>query len=210
MRKSEGPGNDAYPANIPVVWICRECNQSFSCDEDYLRLFLHCVLAGSTNPGDHSHPAVRRALERHGQMRAQIEGSKTQVLAVGRDPLPVWIPDERRVKRVVLKNAKGHAFFELGHPVWAKEKHVWAKPLVRMTQPERRVFFEVPSSDCPGWPEVGSRMMTRLVTGQDVRDAWIVVQEGVYRYRVEQTAGLFVKSILFEYLATETYWEDVA
>ncbi len=53
-------------------------------------------------------------------------------------------------------------------------------------------------------------MMTRLVTGQDVRDAWIVVQEGVYRYRVEQTAGLFVKSILFEYLATETYWEDVA
>ena len=32
-------------------------------------------------------------------------------------------------------------------------------------------------------------MMTRLCTRQDMRDGWIIVQDGVYRFRVEQYGG---------------------
>ena len=50
--------------------------------------------------------------------------------------------------------------------------------------------------------------MTRLITGQDLQNGWVVVQDGVYRYRVEQFGGFLVRSVLHEYLATEVYWEE--
>jgi hypothetical protein len=58
------------------------------------------------------------------------------------------------------------------------------------------------------WPEVGSRMMTRVITGQDLSNGWVIVQEGVYRYAVVQQGGILVRSVLREYLATEVYWDD--
>jgi hypothetical protein len=58
------------------------------------------------------------------------------------------------------------------------------------------------------WPEVGSRMLTRVVTGQDLRNGWVMVQAGVYRYVVLQDDGLLVRSVLHEYLATEVHWAD--
>ena len=56
-------------------------------------------------------------------------------------------------------------------------------------------------------PEVGSRMMTRVMTGQDLADGWVVAQDGVYRYAVAQAGTLLVRTVLFEYLATEVYWK---
>lgn len=51
-------------------------------------------------------------------------------------------------------------------------------------------------------------MMTRLLTGEDMSGAWVVVQEGIYRYSVQPTGGgLRVRSVLSEYLATEVQWE---
>ena len=63
-------------------------------------------------------------------------------------------------------------------------------------------------ADLAGWPEVGSRMMTRLLTGQDFSDGWIVIQDGTYQYGVVQHDGILVRSVLFNYLATEVYWAD--
>lgn len=57
------------------------------------------------------------------------------------------------------------------------------------------------------WPEVGSRMLTRLLTGEDTEGEWVIVQEGIYRYSVQQDGGLRVRSVLSEYLATEVQWE---
>jgi hypothetical protein len=42
------------------------------------------------------------------------------------------------------------------------------------------------------WPEVGSRMLTRVVTGQDLCDRWVIAQGGV--------------SAIHDYLATEVLW----
>ena len=51
-------------------------------------------------------------------------------------------------------------------------------------------------------------MMTRVMTGQDLCDGWVVVQDDVYRYGVAQCGVMLVRSVLFEYLATEVYWGD--
>ncbi|MGH6846825.1 MAG: hypothetical protein ACREC0_05140 [Methylocella sp.] len=50
-------------------------------------------------------------------------------------------------------------------------------------------------------------MMTRLATREDLAGQWVVVQQGIYRYSVQQAGGLRVRSVLSEYLATEVLWE---
>ncbi len=57
------------------------------------------------------------------------------------------------------------------------------------------------------WPELGSRMMTRILTGQDLSDGWVIVQDGVYRDAVLQQGRLTVRSVIEECLATEVRWD---
>jgi hypothetical protein len=47
-----------------------------------------------------------------------------------------------------------------------------------------------------------------VVTGQDLAGSWVTVQDGIYRYAVAQHGVVLVKSVLFEYLATEVFWGD--
>ena len=61
---------------------------------------------------------------------------------------------------------------------------------------ERESFENADAGMLAGWPEVGSRMMTRVMTGQDLCGVWVVVQDGVYRYRVDQCGTTRVRSIL--------------
>lgn len=117
------------------------------------------------------------------------------------------MPELERIRRVVIKNARGHAFYEFGQPALGEPEYVWAGPLSEMTHAQRQQFETGPSG-LVGWPEVGSRMMTRVVTGLDLRDGWIIVQPEVYRYRVEEEEGVVVRTVLSEYLATETHWSS--
>ena len=120
----------------------------------------------------------------------------------------LWKPDISRIKRVALKNARGHAYFEYGEPMLDAPARQWALPLGTMTATERRDFEGLTDEgSLAPWPEVGSRMMTRLATGEDMAGQWVVVQDGVYRYSVQHDGGLQVRSVLFEYLATEVKWE---
>ena len=46
-----------------------------------------------------------------------------------------------------------------------------------------------------------------FATGLDLYSGWVTVQDGTYRYAVDDTEGLRVRSIMWEYLATEVLWE---
>lgn len=73
---------------------------------------------------------------------------------------------------------------------------------------QQRKAFECVEGDLfQGWPEVGSRMMTRVCTGQDMVDGWMIVQEDVYTYCLIQGPPVIVRTVLNEYLATEVVWE---
>lgn len=197
------------PENLPQVEICTSCNSRFSVDEEYLFLFLNCVLSGSTDPARQTDERVARALLRHRKLQARIEGSKSVCQAGGQNGRWIWQPETDRIESVVIKNARGHAFYEYGEPVLTEPQHVWAAPFEKMTAAERVAFENaVTSGAFSPWPEVGTRMMARVLTGQDLLDGWVVVQDDVYRYSVEQCDGILVRSVLFEYLATEVYWSN--
>lgn len=192
------------PPHVPQVEVCSSCNNGFSFDEEYVVAFLSCVLSGTTDPARQTNPKIQRALERNPALRARIEsGRKSYTTTVGEQET-VWQPEIERVHRIVLKNARGHAFFELGEPMLSQPTHIMATPL-QLLSDEQLSNFENVSTNL--WPEVGSRMMTRYITGQDMGNGWVVVQDGVYRYAVFQTGTMTVRSVIWGYLATEVYWE---
>ena len=193
-----------FPENLPVVKICKDCNSSFSADEEYLFLFLHCVLTEATDPNRHIDARVARALRRHKRLHSRIKNSRMEYETIGGDTRCVWKLETERVSRVVIKNARGHAFYEFGEPMLDEPEHVWIAQLETMTVTERAEFDNVQMNTI--FPEVGSRMMTRMITGQNLRNSWIVVQDGVYRYSLDHRDGVLVRSVLMEYLATEVFW----
>jgi len=196
---------EPFPANLPVVQVCKTCNKGFSLDAEYMGAFLGSVLAGSTDPERQCNPNAARILGRNPKLRARIDRARTEYKTLGGETRLVWKPEWERVNRVVLKNARGHAFYEYGEPMLDEPEYVRSTPLESLT-PEQRTEFE--KMDFEGvLPEVGSRMMTRVMTGQDLADGWVVAQDGVYRYAVAQAGTLLVRTVLFEYLATEVYWK---
>jgi hypothetical protein len=194
------------PENLPVVQTCKSCNTGFSLDEEYLAAFLSAVLTGSTEPERQRHPSAARILQRNPKLRARIDRARWGFLTHCGETQIIWRPESARIDRVILKNARGHAFFEIGEPMLDRPKYVRSAPLESLTRAQRADFENIDFG--AGWPEVGNRMMTRLLTGQDLADGWIVVQDGVYRYAVTQAGGMLVRSVLFDYLATEVCWED--
>lgn len=197
------------PHHLPVVTICRDCNNGFSRDEQYAVTFLSCVLSGSTDPLVQKYASAVRALTASPALRVMIERSRTEYDTIGGHTRVVWQPDVNRIRRVILKNARGHAYFEYGEPLLKEPAEVWVRPLESMTDGERRSFESFDEiAALAAWPEVGSRMLTRVVTSQDMKGGWVIVQEGMYRYSVQQWGGLRVRSVWGEYLATEVQWSD--
>jgi hypothetical protein len=194
-----------YPANLPVVEVCAECNVSFSLDEEYTVAFLGAVIAGSTDPANQDNPAAE-IFARNPKLKARIERGKTEYETIGGETRVTWKAESERIARVILKNARGHAFFEYGEPMLDVPTHAASISLTALSAGERARFEDVDMG--PVWPEVGSRMMTRMRTGQDLSGGWVVVQDGVYRYSVSQEGSMIVKAVLFEYLAAEVCWAD--
>ena len=200
---------EPHPVNLPVVGICSDCNNGFAADEEYLFLFLSCVLAGSTDPDSQENPKARRALRHHDKLRRRIELSKTMGKSINGGNQCIWTPETDRIARVVVKNARGHAYYEYAEPILGEPAHVWAVPLESLTVSQREAFENIHGDrTIAGWPEVSSRMMTRVTTGQDLVDGWVIVQDGVYRYGLERCGTILVKSVLYNYLATEVCWND--
>lgn len=121
---------------------------------------------------------------------------------------PVWAVESDRVNRVALKLARCHAAFEFNEPQLEEPAHIIVKPLLLMTEGERAAF-DSQDEAAALWPEVGSRAMQRmLVSGENLfSEAWVVVQEGNYRFQINQSNGLSVKIVLREYLGCEIVWD---
>src|ERR1700676_1694478 len=195
------------PQHLPVVRVCSPCNSGFSKDEQYFVAFIQSVLIGSTDPSMHANQSASRALSESAKLRERIERSKISYRTHGGDTRIVWKPEIDRINRVILKNARGHAYFEFGEPILDKPDYVWNYPLEALTAAERGAFEDANDTNhLAVWPEVGSRMMTRIMSGQDLDGPWVIVQDGTYRYSVAQHGGLVVRSVLYEYLATEVQW----
>jgi len=203
-----------YPENLPVVGACKTCNQGFSQDEQYLVCFLESVFAGSTDPDKISKSSVARAMKRAPALRARIEESRFEV-----DGKIIFTPEEKRIKNVLLKLARGHAAFELSQPCKEEPSHYWCGPLTSLDSDQQEDFDAVHIQQLLG--EVGSRNIQRMLvteitlvspTGelqknQVIVNDWIDVQEGRYRFlAIDDTAGVIIRIVIADYLACEIGW----
>ena len=200
-----------YPAEMITIEACRKCNESFSRDEEYLKALLWMVLAGSTDPEKQKTQEAARMLRRNAGQRERIENSQTERTTLFEEEEIVFAPEMEGVKRVVVKNARGHALYELDRAMSFEADDFSAIPLQVLT-PEQRYEFETTGEEggLLGWAEVGTRLFQRQCdpAQSDMIGPWVIVQDGVYRYAVVDRGddGLLVQSVIQEYLATSVYW----
>lgn len=98
--------------------------------------------------------------------------------------------------------------FEHGQPAEGEPARVAIQPIPTLS-PDMLANFEFIDYGA-GWPEVGSRLMQRLVSGDDMRpDGWVVVQPNVYRFAVMDQGQFIVRTVIREYLATEVTWDHI-
>ncbi|MFI0396967.1 hypothetical protein [Paracoccus jiaweipingae] len=197
-----------FPDDLPTVRICKSCNASFANDEEYFTAFLGSVLAGSTDPEQQIVARSAKILSSNYRLQDEIE-SQLQIVknSDGNDQIS-FIPDMARIQNVVVKNARGHVLFEHGHPVDGEPARVAILPIPSLSPDALSNFERIDYG--AGWPEVGSRLMQRLVSGEDMRpDGWVVVQPRVYRFAVMNHGQFVVRTVIREYLATEVVWDDI-
>jgi len=193
---------DPLPDNLPVVAACAECNRGFSSDEEYLACFLECVLVGTVQP-DRLRPKIQAAL-RHSPKLVREIASSVRPDSRGRR---IWVPDYRRVERVMVKLARGHMLYELGAPRLEAPQSVTCIPFLSMSVEDRLAFERPGAGEIRGWPEIGSRAFLRACGGPPFADQcgpWIQVQRNRYRYAVDEGA---VQMVLAEYLACAVRWD---
>jgi hypothetical protein len=204
-----------YPENLPIVGACKNCNQGFSKDEQYLVCLLESVLAGSTDPKEIKRPSVARAMERSPALRSRIETGKSYV-----NNRIVFNAEENRVRNVMLKLARGHAAFELSQPCRHEPDHFWCGPLETLTEERREAFLAAHIQELYG--EIGSRNIQRMYVTQlklqsksgettmlnMLVNDWIDVQNGYYSYlAIDDVAGVNIRIVVSDYLACEVVWK---
>lgn len=203
-----------YPANLPVVGSCAECNKGFSKDEQYFVCLVEAALCGSTDPNKIRRPSVARILQNTPALRARIDSAKTET-----DGRVQFAVERHRVANVMLKLARGHAAFELSQPCRAEPVHFWCGQLTNLPTDTREAFDEAHVQDVSG--EVGSRGMQRMFVTQItlqsksgdwcqlglVVNDWIDVQDERYRYlAIDDVGGIVIRIVVAEYLACEVAW----
>ena len=122
-----------YPDNLPVTQIYRSCNVSFSADEEYLTALLSVVRSGSTDPAAQASPRASGILRPSPKLRYRLDAAKREYRTNGGETKTVWAPEEDRVRRVIVKNARGHAFYESGEPMLEAPDDVGFLPIEAMT-----------------------------------------------------------------------------
>lgn len=192
------------PANVHVVETCAQCNNGFSSDEEYFAAFLGAAMSGSTEPVAQMFETARKILFGNAKLRREIEATRTESTDADGNARLTWLPDLDRLRRVVVKNARGHAFHELGQPMLKKPDDILIVPLEVIDEERLADFLTVNLGS--GLPEVGSRLLQRVYEGTDMVDGWIIVQPSVYVFAIVETDGVTVRSIIREYLLTEVTW----
>lgn len=146
-----------HPENVPMVDVCRQCNSGFSRDEEYFVAFLACAISGTINLDADQFPVAARILNHSPRLRKRIDLAKQVQWTLDGNREIQWSPDLERVRRVVVKNGRGHIYYELGEPILYPPSHVGISPIPLLSDERWAQFNDVPHDGL--WPEVGCRIM---------------------------------------------------
>lgn len=195
--------DEPYPDNLPVVPACKDCNNAFSLDEEYLACFVECVICDSTDSTKLTRPNVQRILRNKPKLRKYITDLKQKTL----DESTSWLPDTNRLKAVISKLAIGHIAYEY-YPHYVTPKSITFTPYPQMTASQRKEFEHSPTFlEQNLLPEIGTRAFDRVRVDSNGRllndGGWRIIQPNRYRYTFINNDFLCVKIVLSEYFACE-------
>lgn len=203
------------PENLPIVPACRECNHGAGRDEEYFACLVESAACGTTDPELMRRPRIADILRRSPGLRAGLEQARTT-----EGGKTAFSTDFDRVRKVILKLARGHAAYELSSACRHEPISAQYWPLHLMTDEQRDEFEDLQFLGLIG--EIGSRQSQRLLVthlvlqgeaGQELKvgllvNDWVEVQENRYRYHAANEGELVrVKMVVGEYLASEVVWE---
>ena len=194
------------PSNLPVINICLACNNKYSADEEYLMAFIVVVLTGSTDPGKINDPKIKNVLLKNSPLRERLEKCRIEKITPGCKTEIFWNSELTLIHSVLLKNVKGQVIYEFGTTMLDEPVIINIRPIVSMSLEERE-SFEKEQDELTFWPEVGSRMMSRIFEDM-MEHRWIIVQSlNIQVFSNSRRRNSRVKSFIHEYLAVEIYWE---
>ncbi len=204
-----------YPENLSISRCCPECNNQLSRDEEYVVCLIECILAGSVEPNKLMRKSVAATLQRAKGLRLRLQNA----LRISNEG-PVFEVETERLKRVLLKLAKGHAAYELSQPCHEDPAHFWFGPLSSLSHEVLDRFNEPHIQKMFG--EVGSRNLQRMIVCEAKLAAtenvqpkiarmlvndWIEVQSGNYRFlAIDEGREVVIRLVIREYLACEVGW----
>jgi hypothetical protein len=186
---------------------CAACNVGFSLDEEYFACLVECARTGSIENVKRS--KIRRILQESPALATRITQARTIFQSGGIS----FQPEQERVKKVVIKLAKGHAAYELDEQKREDPEHIMVAAIHALSNDALQHFENLPHP--AAWPEVGSRAMQRMLVATPANfvygNDWVEVQEGQYRYAAISEGAVMVRIVIGEYLACEVIWgEDQA
>ena len=168
-----------FPDNLATVRICRDCNMNFSPAEEYVGAFLGMVLTENPDEGPphYLEKKIDSNLLLHDHFVEQMTVHPGSPAA-----LISLAPDQAKLETVISKNARGHL-------------HI-ANPLVVPIGVKRVTCCAIDALPESIW----SLALPPL--GQ-----WVNVQDGNYRFHVLLSDTTIVRSMVCEYLYTETIFD---
>lgn len=167
-----------YPEHLPVVPSCRECNQSTSLDEEYLACRLEVVVCQTAEPEAVERVKIASSLRHSRRLRERLDNALQLDRAEPRLSLEL-----DRINRVVEKVARGLWSYETSETTADLQTQARTKFAGEATEAELEAFFALEMPEM--LPEVGSRMMMRLVHHGLRRNDWVILQPERFSYGVE-------------------------
>lgn len=193
-----------HPENFPVIGACINCNRGASLDEEYVACLLEVAACGSMDPANLRRHKIARTLEERPAIAAKLADS----LKSGGE-FVVSQEDRARLSAVLEKIARGLWAYEVGETAQSSSAIVRYAQIAGLRADQLEAFMALEQSDL--LPEIGSRMMTRVLTATDKAEgSWIELQAGRFSYGIEVFSdGGRVKMVLGDYIAAEVTLHDV-
>lgn len=211
--------NKPLPSDLPVLPACQRCNNGFSSDELYTKTYIMCLKEAL----DNNNPDC---LQIESVDRKEIRDAKNAVKEVIETNTLTY---DKRVGRVLLKLAIGHAIYELSEGYYSLKWNgtpLYTKYIIRPAVSESEwndLEYAEPMND-KMLPEIGSRVFRNLLVLQmplvsfETKEQsnlnltmmdWTDIQDGVYRYIAYfEDDKLIVKMIIMDYLYGEVVFKE--
>lgn len=183
-----------YPDNLIVVPSCEKCNNGKSMDEEYCACIFEMFECGFVDDDMFERPKIARIVKHRPAFRKMLKEAFKFAPKKG-----VWVEyDKARICNVSANTAKGIVRYEGGFNVSEMRPSTFF--IERQSQEALAEFESVWKLRHEMYPEVGSRLLRRIVEKQEAVPKWKIVQPGRFRYAVCQHRTCFEVRLVFREL----------